>query len=49
MFRIYLRQIQKEFSHVRPYEEDDLEWYNEGLDLLEQGKLTEAEINSNCW
>ena len=39
----YLKQIQKEYSNIRPYDEDDLEWWNEGLDLIDQGKLTEAE------
>jgi len=44
MVQNYLKQIQKEFSHIRPYEEDDLEWWNEGLDLIDQGKLAEAEM-----
>jgi tetratricopeptide (TPR) repeat protein len=39
----YLQRIQREFPHIRPYEEDDFEWVNEGLKLLENGKLVEAE------
>lgn len=43
MIHDYLTQMQKEFSHSKQHEEDDLEWWNEGLDLIEQGKLAEAE------
>lgn len=43
MAQNYLKRIQKEFSHIEPYSEDDLEWWNEGLDLIDQGKLVEAE------
>lgn len=39
----YLQQIQREFPYVQPYEENDFEWWNEGLNLLESGKLVEAE------
>jgi thioredoxin-like negative regulator of GroEL len=39
----HLKEIQKEFSHIRAHEEDDLEWWNEGLDLLDQEKFAEAE------
>ena len=43
MTQNYLKQIQKEFSHIEPYDEDDLEWWNEGLDLIDQGELVHAE------
>ena len=43
MTQNYLKQIQKEFSHIEPYDEDDLEWWNEGLDLIGQGELVQAE------
>jgi len=43
MTQNYLKQIQKQFSHIKPHEEDDLEWWNEGIDLIEQGKLAESE------
>ncbi len=39
----WLTDIQQEFPHIRAYEEDDLEWWNEGLDLLEANQLDEAE------
>jgi len=45
MAQNYLKRIQKEFSHIEPYNEDDLEWWNEGLDLIDEGKLVEAEKN----
>ncbi len=40
---IFLDEIRKEYDHIKPYEEDDLEWYNEGMDYLEDNKLAEAE------
>ena len=43
MTQNYLKQIQKEFSHIEPYDEDDLEWWNEGFDLIDQGELVPAE------
>lgn len=43
MARNYLKQVQKEFSHIKTHDEDDLEWYNEGLVLLENKKYPEAE------
>ncbi len=39
----YLQQIQAEFAHITADGEDDLEWWNEGLDLIGQGKLEQAE------
>jgi len=39
----YLQRIQRDFPHIRPYEENDFEWWNEGSKLLENGKLVEAE------
>ncbi len=43
MVQNYLQQIQKEHFNITPYNEDDLEWWNEGLGLIDQGKLIEAE------
>jgi len=43
MVQNYLQQIQKEYFNITPYNEDDLEWWNEGLGLIDQGKLIEAE------
>ena len=40
----HLEQISKQYPHIRPFEEeDDIEWWNEGLDLIQAGKLDEAE------
>jgi len=39
----YLQQIQAEFAHITAHGEDDLEWWNEGLDLIDQGNLDQAE------
>lgn len=39
----YLKQIKREINYIRPHGEDDLEWYNEGIILLENNKLDEAE------
>lgn len=40
----YLEQIKQQYPHIRPYqEEDDLEWWNQGLDLIKAGSFDEAE------
>jgi len=39
----YLKQVQDEYSQIKAYEEDDLEWWNEGLDLIKAGEFTDAE------
>jgi len=40
----YLVQIKKQYPHIRPLEEeDDIEWWNQGLDLIEAGDLDAAE------
>jgi len=39
----YLQRIQREFPHIQPYEENDFEWWNEGSNLLKNGKPLEAE------
>ena len=39
----YLKQIKKEINYLRAHEENDLEWYDEGIILLENNKLDEAE------
>lgn len=40
----YIKRIKREINYIRPFENDDLEWYEEGLKLLETGKLREAEL-----
>jgi tetratricopeptide (TPR) repeat protein len=40
----YLDHMRKEFPHLRPFEEeDDLNWWNDGLDALEANRLPRAE------
>ncbi len=39
-----LERIRNEYPQIRPFEEeDDIEWWNEGLDLIRDDKLDEAE------
>ncbi len=40
----YLEQIRKEIAYIKPYENDDLEWYDEGMTLLRSGQLEAAEL-----
>lgn len=40
----YIKRIKREINYIKPHQEDDLEWYNEGLTLLENNKLKEAEL-----
>ncbi len=40
----YIEQCRREYPHIRPLEEEeDIEWWNEGLDLIEAGDLDAAE------
>ena len=40
----YIEQCRKDYPHIRPHEEeDDIEWWNQGLDLIATGSLDEAE------
>jgi len=40
----YIDQCKKQYPHIRPLEEeDDIEWWNQGLDLIEAGNLDDAE------
>jgi tetratricopeptide (TPR) repeat protein len=39
----YLEQFKQQYPNIRPYEEeDDLEWWNQGMDLIQGGRLDEA-------
>ena len=39
-----LRRMRKELPNIRPFEEeDDLNWWNDGLDALEANQLQRAE------
>jgi len=40
----YLEQIRQQYPDIRPLEEeDDVEWWNQGLDLIKAGDLDAAE------
>jgi tetratricopeptide (TPR) repeat protein len=40
----HLEHFRKQYPQIRPFEEeDDVEWWNEGLDLMRAGKLDQAE------
>ena len=40
----YVKGIQKEINYIKPHENDDLEWYNEGRELLEKNLIPDAEL-----
>lgn len=40
----YLEQVRKEVAYIKPCENDDLEWNNEGMSLLRSGQLEAAEL-----
>lgn len=40
----HLRRMRSEFPNIRPFEEeDDLDWWNDGLDALQTNRLQRAE------
>lgn len=40
----YIEQIRKQYPDIQPLEEeDDIEWWNQGLDLIDDGNLNAAE------
>ncbi len=39
----YLEEIKREIKYIKPFEEDDLEWYDQGLELLEKKRCAKAE------
>ena len=40
----YIEQCRKDYPDIRPLEEeDDIEWWNQGLDLIDTGNLDAAE------
>ncbi len=39
----YLQQIQEQYAHITLDGEDDMEWWNEGLNLIDRGDLEKAE------
>ena len=40
----HLEHFRKQYPQIRPFEEEeDVEWWNEGLDLMRAGELDQAE------
>lgn len=39
----YMADLKRRYPDVHPYEEDDWEWMDEGLDLLDDGRFDMAE------
>lgn len=40
----YLEQIKRQYPQIQPYEEeDDIEWWNQGLDMIHADRCDEAE------
>ena len=35
----FLEKLGKEIPYIKAHEEDDWDWYNEGLEYLEKGEL----------
>jgi tetratricopeptide (TPR) repeat protein len=40
----YMAALKRMYPDIRPYEEDDWEWMEEGLDLLDDGQYGMAEL-----
>ncbi len=40
----YLEQVRKEIAYIKPYRNNDFEWYNEGNELLRAGQFEAAEL-----
>ena len=39
----FLKMLQEEIPYIKAHEEDDWDWYNEGMEFLEKGELEKAE------
>ena len=40
----YIEEIRQEVAYIKPHQNDDLEWYNEGMSLLRSGQFEAAEL-----
>jgi tetratricopeptide (TPR) repeat protein len=40
----YLEAIRQEVAYIKPHQNDDLDWYNEGLSLLDRHQFEAAEL-----
>ncbi|TES92833.1 MAG: hypothetical protein E3J87_04050 [Candidatus Cloacimonadota bacterium] len=47
MGKDYLVEIKREVTYIKPHEEDDLEWYDQGLELLEKKEYAKVEKKFN--
>ena len=39
----FLKMLRQEIPYIKPYEENDWEWYSEGMEYLSGGELDKAE------
>jgi len=39
----FLKKLRQEIPYIKAHEEDDWDWYNEGIKFLERGELEKAE------
>lgn len=39
----HLQRLRTQFPNIRPHQEDDLEWWNDGIDAFNAGDLGRAE------
>jgi len=39
----FLKKLRQEIPYIKAHEEDDWDWYNEGIEFLEKGELKKAE------
>ncbi|PKP61068.1 MAG: hypothetical protein CVT88_01185 [Candidatus Altiarchaeales archaeon HGW-Altiarchaeales-1] len=40
---VFLDEIRKKYSYIKPGEKDDSEWYNQGLEYMDENKIDKAE------
>jgi tetratricopeptide (TPR) repeat protein len=41
--RKFLEKLRKEIPYIKTHEEDDWDWYNEGIEFLKKGEIEKAE------
>lgn len=39
----FLKELRQEIPYIKAFEEDDWDWYNEGIELLKKGDFERAE------
>ena len=40
----FLKKIRQEIPYIKAFEEDDWDWYNEGIELVERGEFERAKL-----